>query len=96
MRKDFCFYAGKREGLATVEIEFDEIKNTFSANAYSRHCLGQGFDHLLSAMKEQKIPISPTFLKIYNLWKRWHLNDKIPADVVSEIKALINAGKFSE
>lgn len=75
MRREFTFYAGEVEGIATVELKFDESKNTFSACAYSAHWGGQCFDSLLEEMKEQKVSISPTFQKIYDLWERWHLND---------------------
>lgn len=73
MTKTFQFYVGPKEGVAKVYIKLEN--GVFSAMAESYSCGGQCFDTLLELFKEDNTPVPDLFQKIYDFWKKYHLND---------------------
>ena len=69
---------GKKINLVTIEITFNGTKFTASGNVWNSKrtdliSCGQNLDELYDYFYENSL-----FLKIYSLWKQYHLNDLTP------------------
>lgn len=69
---------GRKINLATIEVRFDGKRFSACGNVWNSKqtdCIscGQNLDDLYSYLNNNGL-----FLKIYSLWKQYHLNDLMP------------------
>lgn len=80
---------GRRyEFIVEVRLSDDEV---FSAcGTIGRRCGGQCLDDMLEFLKDDEV-----FVKIYNYWKKYHLNNMHAGTIKQEdaIKEYLNGGK---
>ena len=70
--------AGNKNNLVTIEVSFDGTRFSASGNVWNRLQTdiisgGQNLDELYGYLKDDGL-----FLKIYSIWKQYHLNDMTP------------------
>jgi hypothetical protein len=69
---------GRKINLAEVEVNFDGLKLSVCGGVWNSKqtdfiSCGQNLDEMYKHLKSNK-----TFLMIYSLWKKYHLNDMTP------------------
>ena len=106
MKKTFNFGkiaydgSGRKNNLVTIEVSFNGTRFSASGNIWNRLQTdiisgGQNLDELYEYLKDDGL-----FLKIYSIWKQYHLNDMTPGTpkqmaFLSTIKKPSNAEFYS-
>ena len=101
MKKTFNFgkiaydESGRKDNLVTIEISFDDTRFSASGNVWNRLQTdiisgGQNLDELYEYLKDDGL-----FLKIYSIWKQYHLNDMTPGTPKQMATVIWHNGHFS-